>query len=670
MSGRESANPSFAYPSDIQQIQGIQDGLSKCLGIALVITDTAARFITRPSGHAPLCLIEQRQAQFCPAVKVAADTGLFEQSEKALYVSYAGIGHVLVPIRVENALLGVMVAAQAQFGSSVETPSSDTVPRLVSPEEVSLGPLSGEQVEAVGVLLGSIAHHLVKLNAKDQLIDRHLRDLSAINEAGAAMTSTLDLHALSDIVLEKAASLVNAELAFLALPDAARGDLKPFAFFGLPSDAIRRMRFRLGEEVIGKAAQSKQPLLLNDMPLHTSIGEPRRSQLPQRASLITLPLLAKDELVGVLVVSSYAHRFEPRDLQILQSLANHATFAILNARLYDQAQQAIKRLNRLFELGADINGLRSLDEVLRHINRHALEATQGTACNINLIDDDGLVKTRAAVGFSPQINKRIVVRPNGLSAQVRQSGQPIIIPDTLAAADRVNPVMLQAGVRASICLPLRNEDRVIGVMWVHYAQPRSFPQSDLDLLLAFANQAATAIENAQLREELIGQAARDGKTRLFNHDFFFARLRIELDQARRADAPLSLIMLDIDHFKEYNDTLGHLAGDEALRVVASSIVAKTRKSDVVARYGGEEFAVLLPRTDAEHALLIAERIRTSIEASSRKLGPSVGPLLTVSLGVASFPKDAGTENELIDRADKALYKAKALGKNKATVFSP
>ncbi len=167
-------------------------------------------------------------------------------------------------------------------------------------------------------------------------------------------------------------------------------------------------------------------------------------------------------------------------------------------------------------------------------------------------------------------------------------------------------------------------------------------------------------------EELSRLIITDEKTQLFNFRYFKSQLHQELIRARRFKEPFSVIMVDVDKFKHYNDTNGHLLGDEVLKKVARLIRQECRETDVPARFGGEEFALLLPRTDKDEAKAVAERIRRAVEDEvfiNQEKQP--GGNLTVSLGVATFPSDATSEEELIGVADIALYEAKSRGRNRS-----
>ncbi|RMG05000.1 MAG: GGDEF domain-containing protein [Nitrospirae bacterium] len=194
-----------------------------------------------------------------------------------------------------------------------------------------------------------------------------------------------------------------------------------------------------------------------------------------------------------------------------------------------------------------------------------------------------------------------------------------------------------------------------------------FSAEDEDLLLSLSFHAALAIEKVRFHEEIKMMASTDGLTGLNNHRTFQERLREEVERARRFKQRLSLLMIDIDHFKKFNDTYGHLKGDEVLKRVACIIQENIRSIDFAARYGGEEFSVILPQVSFDGAVIVAERIRLASESHELKLNGEQA-VVTLSIGVASFPDDALTKDDLLNAADKALYLAKRTGRNRVCGF--
>jgi two-component system cell cycle response regulator len=183
----------------------------------------------------------------------------------------------------------------------------------------------------------------------------------------------------------------------------------------------------------------------------------------------------------------------------------------------------------------------------------------------------------------------------------------------------------------------------------------------VEMLERFVSQASLALTNARLLAQVRTLAAADGLTGVANRRTFDARLGSEIERSVRSGAPLSLVLLDVDHFKRLNDGYGHQAGDETLQRVAATLQAAARTVDLVARYGGEEFAVVLPETDDATAGEVAERMRRAIETM-----PGT-PSVTASFGVAAFPSSALNAADLIAAADEALYAAKQSGRNRVLV---
>jgi diguanylate cyclase (GGDEF)-like protein/putative nucleotidyltransferase with HDIG domain len=209
--------------------------------------------------------------------------------------------------------------------------------------------------------------------------------------------------------------------------------------------------------------------------------------------------------------------------------------------------------------------------------------------------------------------------------------------------------------------PLKSHGKLVGILGLSRKHAsRIFNQEDIDLLMSVANQAGVIVENAQLYSQAMTWAITDGLTRLYNHRYMHECLDKEIARDTRFGTNFALIMVDIDFFKTYNDTYGHLAGDEVLASVARCIQASIRNIDIPFRYGGEEFAVLLPETGTEGAYMVAERIREKIQERGFKGRASV----TASLGVASWPTDGVTKEQLLLSADKALYAAKETGRNR------
>ena len=183
-------------------------------------------------------------------------------------------------------------------------------------------------------------------------------------------------------------------------------------------------------------------------------------------------------------------------------------------------------------------------------------------------------------------------------------------------------------------------------------------QSDVDILETLANQAAIAIENSRLYDEAI----KDSLTGLYHHKYFMERLQEEMERFKRYRHDMSLLMIDIDHFKKINDTFGHPVGDRVLREVSTLLKQISRKVDIVARYGGEEFVILLPDTKKKGALIMAERLRKSVE--EMPLGDNLKVTVSIGISCCDEREKELSQGEFIEHADNALYRAKENGRNR------
>ncbi|MCX5776539.1 MAG: sensor domain-containing diguanylate cyclase [Candidatus Firestonebacteria bacterium] len=227
------------------------------------------------------------------------------------------------------------------------------------------------------------------------------------------------------------------------------------------------------------------------------------------------------------------------------------------------------------------------------------------------------------------------------------------------------------GLQEFTVVPLVTKNTLVGVLFAdNIINKRHLEELDLVPLMSFANQVAMTLENAKLYEKVEYLAIRDGLTNVYNHRCFIESLNSEIQRMTRyeKDGIISIIMLDIDNFKHYNDTNGHKAGDSVLVEVGQILKDLTRKVDKVARYGGEEFIIMLPSTQKNGAMMLAERIRQTIENHPFEFAAGQpGGKLTVSLGVSTYPEDGTSEENLVNIADKGLYISKASGRNRVSI---
>jgi diguanylate cyclase (GGDEF)-like protein len=229
----------------------------------------------------------------------------------------------------------------------------------------------------------------------------------------------------------------------------------------------------------------------------------------------------------------------------------------------------------------------------------------------------------------------------------------------------------KATLKSHLTLPLAVEGEIIGCTSLNSDQPNAFDAQDLQFFSVIGYQMASTLKHFQRFSSVKSMAIYDTLTSLYNRRFFEERLGIETQKSFYGGTPLSLVMVDIDHFKKVNDTFGHLEGDKVLCKIASLLKDSVRKKDTVARYGGEEFVLILPGAGLEESAMIAERIRRLVENTPMQIIGQAQINLTVSLGISNFPiHRPNSKEELVNMADQALYEAKEEGRNRVCIFHP
>ncbi|MCS7187575.1 MAG: sensor domain-containing diguanylate cyclase [Armatimonadetes bacterium] len=240
--------------------------------------------------------------------------------------------------------------------------------------------------------------------------------------------------------------------------------------------------------------------------------------------------------------------------------------------------------------------------------------------------------------------------------------------DRIPSWAKEQPTRNIAQIHNSLLIPVVTDENIIALIRLERSSRISFTTDELRFLEAVANQTALALEKAKLIAFLENLSITDELTGIANRRHFEWRLSEEVERARRYQYPLSALMLDLDHFKQVNDTYGHQVGDIVLQQIAQRLRRVLRRTDFLARYGGEEFIVLAPQTPADRALILAERLRQVIAESPITVSSDLQIRITISVGVAVFPEHAQNGNELVRAADEALYKAKQTGRNKVCLF--
>ncbi|MFC4100964.1 sensor domain-containing diguanylate cyclase [Paenibacillus xanthanilyticus] len=427
----------------------------------------------------------------------------------------------------------------------------------------------------------------------------------------------------------------------------------PFADFSL----------YLSQDFVNGDARIKPLLIRNDPEdLYSRAfleGVPLQDQLKSGCVRLAIPMSGKQAVYGVLGVSFSSRHWDESEFKAFTLIASTAGSAFENAKLYEQSNVLITELQMINELTKRLNQSLRLSEIFEFTMNELLHIFKADHCCVLQLNREKDVFQYVASNL-PYLMKEAVPLDYGYAGIVHRTKEPVITSDYWSTRLVASKFMDETGSRSIIAAPIMDGASIVGVIIVTHKSPNFFSYDNYKLLQVLTTHIGLAISNASLHAEVRRMVITDNLTGL--HARHYLNERIQSKQ--RKDPCGSLVVVDIDHFKQVNDTYGHLVGDQILIGVSDVIRSCIRESDIAARWGGEELAVYLPQIRSEQAFRIAERIRTRVEQGTH-------PSVTVSCGISewTFEDDKISVESLFYKADMALYEAKNRGRNRIIVAS-
>jgi diguanylate cyclase (GGDEF)-like protein/excisionase family DNA binding protein len=504
--------------------------------------------------------------------------------------------------------------------------------------------------------------------------------MRSIQDLSARLNRLTDVQAIADAIVAEAKTLADYNDIRVYRVDWERRTCEPIAYTkGLlghgVEDVVERLRVRVGAgSLTGWVAEHGEPLLINDA-LHDTRSKTIEGTDDVEESMLVVPMLYEGRALGVIVLSQLGTgRFTPDDLQTMSIFAGYAAQAIANAsayeRLADQSDELARQLDsqrRLLEINERL--LSTLDQAaVLELIADGLGSVVAYD-NLSIFRADPLRRHLTAVlareAYEEEVMRHVVPFGRGLMGWVVEHGEPVLANDALADPRALQIPGTPTEPEAIIVVPLVADGEVIGAMNVGRigGEEVYFSAADFELVKLFAGQASIALRNADAHQAVNLRAETDALTGLANHGAFQRDLgRLLEATAGRSGAGrrLSLLMMDLDSFKAYNDRLGHPAGDALLHAVGTAIYGAARSEDRVYRYGGDEFALILPGATVAEATRAARRIAATV----RRLTEDDPTPVTITIGVASAPRDATDRDGLLAAADAALYLGKQSGEDR------
>jgi diguanylate cyclase (GGDEF)-like protein len=585
-----------------------------------------------------------------------------------LYFAYILVGLAILPPSGAYWVAGIAIAFYGIL-AWLEGPLGIAPP--VGPLKPGPGQSLGYvlTVSATLLMTAYVANYFAGLLIRDEgTIRRQLAEMNTLYRVSERMSTTLNVEEVMRNLLAAAMELDKPRSCYLIVFN-ENGEGYFAATTGVTSEEREHNKHHPlppNHPLVKQARSDPKGLYVPDVDTHPEL----RSALARTGirSCYAVPMVTDERVLGSMcVLFDRPYKMPISRWNLLSSLAQQAALAIERARLFTDAERAAREMTGLYHIGLATTSSLQIDEVLRIIYEHVDHAVHPDTFYIGLYEEDlGELNFDIFVEngeFLPPFRSRL---EGGISAWVVRNRKPVFVRNWNNEIEQLpfEAGMVGAPTQAIISVPLMAKNKLVGVMSAQSVTPDAFDHDHLRLLTSIAGQAALALENAKLHAQVFEQAQRDPLTGVFNHGTFIDKLHGLVSEASTHRRTVTLIMLDIDRFKQYNDTYGHLAGDDVLRSIVVAIQDHLKSTDVVGRWGGEEFGIILPEVSRAQARLIAERIRqTAARTTLKDLHNRSIPSPTVSQGVALYPDDATSIEELIDKADSALYRAKDLGRN-------
>ena len=507
--------------------------------------------------------------------------------------------------------------------------------------------------------------------------------LKAFARLGRDLAATSDAVTAAHIILDAANRLMGWDASYLILYDPAKGGSpRPL----LTIDTVNGERF-LQRDAAPKTPSENMLKAIEkggflseyegyfDIDPSGSFGDHSQRTLSQ----LFVPVISNLRTIGVMSIQSYRkHYYKEEHLDLLKDLASHCAGALERIWAEEALNDFVERLKVLHAAVNAINANLEMERVCQVVYETVVKVMP---CNDFVIDGydketNEIVPIYAIEHPDKRVYTNRYVADHGMAGDIVRTRKPLLFNsqkeiDSSGIHFEIYGSFEEDPTQSILAVPMILHGEIYGMVSAQSYQEKAYTHDDLYLLEVLASHAAIAIENARLFDSIQQLANTDPLTGILNRRRFFELAEMEFAKAELGTQPLSVILLDVDDFKQFNDRHGHKIGDAVLTRTAETCKSSLRSDDILGRMGGEEFAVTLPNTSLNFALEVAERLRHAVTHASIEHafdGSHEAHTITVSVGVAEYNHTCKTFDTLLDRADQAMYAAKNSGRNQVRAW--
>jgi len=488
---------------------------------------------------------------------------------------------------------------------------------------------------------------------------RRTQEFELLTYIGQVVSSHLEEHEIFVAIHQELAQLMDTSTFYVAFQD---GDKMRFAFEIEEGQMLERRSRDSSYGFTEHIIRTGQPLLI-EADLERVREELNVLAVNRPAKCFCgVPIQSKGKTVGAMVTLNYEREnvYHFRDLEMMQTASRQVAVALENARLFAQEQRRAKLLSFINNISKTAISSQNAEQMMGEIVSEIQNNFNFDHIGVGILDYNAKeIEIKAEAGSTAKALGKKIPLGVGIMGRVARTGEM-----ALEQGGEEHLLGIMSNSRSVLCIPIRYGDSLLGVLNIESTREVAFAEEEILILRTLADLLATALHNAFVFQKMEQQSITDPLTGLKTRRYFSESLQSEYKRALRSGRPFSVVLIDLDKFKEVNDGMGHLEGDLVLARIGRLFDQKVRQSNVVARYGGDEFVILMPETAVDQAQILSERLRLWI---------ATDPMLnerhvTGSFGLATFPMHGSSVEDIFRVADTAMYVSKKAGGNKVSVM--